>query len=89
MNTMHKVINTCEETTKLILQQHEGKLSIVTKFRIKLHLMVCDACRRFNIQNKWIDEQIEKFHQEFEQESLSESCKEKMSTLLQNEIDNN
>jgi len=57
---LHKILYSCEEATKLTVKKGETKLTFSQRLRLKMHLLICDACRRFDIQNTWIDSQLSK-----------------------------
>lgn len=40
----------CKEIHRLTSEGMDRPLSTIEKFRMRLHLMVCDACRRFGKQ---------------------------------------
>ena len=82
MSTIHKVIYTCEEATKLMIQEGDGKLSRIQKLRIWMHLQLCGACKTFDIQNKWIDAQIHKLAQLHDNIHLSEEQKSRLAEKL-------
>lgn len=41
---------TCREVHRLVSEGLDRELSLVERTRMRLHLMVCDACTRFNGQ---------------------------------------
>ena len=41
---------TCREVHRLVSEGMDRDLSLVERTRMRLHLMVCDACTRFNGQ---------------------------------------
>jgi hypothetical protein len=41
---------TCREVHRLVSEGMDRELSLVERVRMRLHLMVCDACTRFNGQ---------------------------------------
>jgi hypothetical protein len=41
---------TCREVHRLVSEGMDRDLSFVERTRMRLHLMVCDACTRFNGQ---------------------------------------
>jgi hypothetical protein len=41
---------TCREVHRLVSEGMDRQLSLVERIRMRLHLMVCDACTRFNGQ---------------------------------------
>ena len=85
MKIVHKVIYNCEEATKYVVQKGDIKLSMIQRMRLWMHMQMCDACRRFDIQNEWIDKQMKNLLPN-EEGHLSHEQKEKMDQTLQNEI---
>lgn len=41
---------TCREVHRLVSEGMDRHLSVVERIRMRLHLVVCDACTRFNGQ---------------------------------------
>lgn len=41
---------TCKEATRLASQQLDGKLSLGERLQLRLHLAICEGCRRANAQ---------------------------------------
>ncbi len=41
---------TCREVHRLVSEGMDRELSLVERTRMRLHLIVCDACTRFNVQ---------------------------------------
>ncbi len=41
---------TCKEVHRLVSEGMDRDLSLVERARMRLHLLVCDACTRFNGQ---------------------------------------
>lgn len=46
---------TCKEATMLSVQKAEINLSFSDRFRLFMHLLVCQYCRLFDKQSKMID----------------------------------
>ncbi len=44
------MIPTCKHTAELLSQGQDRSLSLAEKFRLRLHLLLCDGCRNFNRQ---------------------------------------
>ena len=47
---MNGIKPTCREVHRLVSEGMDRKLSLVERTRMRLHLMVCAACTRFNGQ---------------------------------------
>jgi hypothetical protein len=45
---------TCKEATVLVSQRHDRKLTLWERCTLKLHLSICEACRRFVKQTDFI-----------------------------------
>jgi predicted anti-sigma-YlaC factor YlaD len=41
---------TCKEVHRLVSEGLDRDLSVVERLRMRIHLMVCDACRKFDGQ---------------------------------------
>ncbi|MBC7415126.1 MAG: zf-HC2 domain-containing protein [Herminiimonas sp.] len=41
---------TCREVHRLVSEAMDRKLTMVERVRMRLHLVVCEACNRFNRQ---------------------------------------
>ena len=85
MKIVHKVIYSCEEASKYMVKKGDVKLSLMQRFRLWMHLQMCDACRRFNIQNEWIDKQLSSLLPN-EHDHLSDEKKAEMEQTLEKEI---
>jgi hypothetical protein len=81
MNIIHKTIYTCEEATRLIIKKDEEKLSILQRTKLWLHLAICSACKRFKVQNKWLDSHLHKMAY-VEYERMPIQAKKKIATAL-------
>ena len=85
MSTVHKIIYSCEEATQLIVKKADVKLTLVQRIRIWIHLQMCDACKRFNSQNAWIDKQIHKMVHHPEMNKLSAKQKNRIAEKINSE----
>lgn len=52
-------IRNCKAATLLALQKEERKLTFKEKFKLKLHLMYCDACKQFIHQSAIINKAMQ------------------------------
>ena len=41
---------TCKEASKLISQSLDQPLTLSNRIKLRFHLFICDACKRFNAQ---------------------------------------
>jgi hypothetical protein len=41
---------TCKDASRLLSQRQDRALVPLERIRLRLHLLVCDACRRFGAQ---------------------------------------
>ena len=87
MKIVHKVIYTCEEATRYVVQKNEVKLSLMQRFRLWMHMQLCEACRRFQIQNDWIDQQLANLLPN-EHDHLNAKKKAEMDNTLKEAIKN-
>lgn len=46
----------CKEATMLTLKKEEGKLSLIERLKLKLHLGMCKFCTLFSIQSKYLSD---------------------------------
>jgi len=44
----------CKEATRLISRELDGPLPLGRRVRLRLHLLWCDACRRFERQAAYL-----------------------------------
>ena len=44
----------CKDASRLISQLQDGNIPLAQRLRIRLHLMVCDACTRFEQQLRFL-----------------------------------
>lgn len=86
MKIMHKAVYTCEQASSLIVQKKENKLSLNQRFRLWMHLLMCDACRRFNIQNEWLDKQLHRLAHTSESHAHAHTMSEKAKEELRNKL---
>ena len=78
---MNSFMLSCEEATLLMTRKQLKKLSIFKSIQLKMHLISCKLCRRFEIQNEIIHNVWDSFTSENTQ--LSDEKKE----VINSEID--
>lgn len=53
----------CREATQLASQARERPLSLIEKMRLRLHLSICKACRRFDRNLSHLSHMMKQFTQ--------------------------
>lgn len=56
MVLFHQFFLTCDEATMAILKKEDGSLSLKGRIQLWGHNVVCELCRRFEVQNQFIDQ---------------------------------
>ena len=81
---MNKLMLTCEQSTYLMSIKSFRKLKLTEAFKLRMHLLACIYCRRFNRQNKIIDSGIKDLlHPEHEHlHRLSKEKKEEIQKTI-------
>ena len=59
---MHILFLSCFKATELIERRLHFTLSFKEKLQLKLHLMMCDACSKYEKQSLIIEKGIEQMH---------------------------
>jgi len=75
----------CKQATFLISKKEEHMLTLREKFRLYVHLAICEFCRRFLKQTKLISKAVKKITSDLPgkaSEKLSPEEKLKMKELL-------
>jgi hypothetical protein len=44
----------CKDASRLISQLQDGDIPLAQRLRVRLHLMLCDACTRFEQQVRFL-----------------------------------
>lgn len=45
---------TCKEASRLISQELDGPLPVLRRWVLRIHLVWCEACRRYNRQARFL-----------------------------------
>lgn len=51
----------CKEASKLISEGMDRRLSVGERFRLRLHVRICDACTRFTSQVQFLRRALKAF----------------------------
>ena len=55
---------TCKQTARLVSMSYDKRLSWRERLGVRLHLLVCDACRNFTQQMRFLREATQQFARE-------------------------
>lgn len=81
----------CKSVTPLFSSAFDRKLSLIEKFRVKLHLYTCGACLNYVSNLKFMHEVFAKQEENLENENidarLSPEAKERIINNLQSKIE--
>ena len=78
-----RLLITCKEATLYLEKKEEKAIAIQERIKLAIHLMICEFCKLFEKQNKFINLQIKHIHTEI---SLSSEEKEEMDLLIQKSL---
>jgi hypothetical protein len=53
----------CKDASRAISQMQDGSVSMPLYLRIRLHLILCDACRRFQQQMRFLHTAMRRYRQ--------------------------
>jgi hypothetical protein len=81
---MHFLFLSCLKATELIEKKFHFKLSFSESIQLKLHKLMCDACKTYEKQSGIIEEGIKTHHYKHSQKNDSEQLKKKIQVKLQN-----
>jgi hypothetical protein len=51
-------MKTCKEVHRLVIEGQDRKLSLAERIAVRVHLMLCGACRRFEAQMLFLREAV-------------------------------
>jgi hypothetical protein len=54
-------MKTCKEVHRLVIEGQDRKLSFGERFSVRVHLMMCNACRRFEAQMEFMRLALRRF----------------------------
>lgn len=81
----NSIMLNCETASMFISKSEYEKLSFWDNFRLKLHLLSCKFCRRFNIQSKFLSESLHQLAHDHEHihHCLTPEQKEKLQKSIE------
>jgi len=76
----------CKKVTELIEKKQVADLSLLEKFKMKLHTSMCKACKAYQHQSKFIDALLSRLPVKpiDQNEKLSSAAKKKIIEKLKN-----
>ena len=54
-------MKTCKEVHRLVIEGQDRKLPLMERIAVRVHLMMCGACRRFEAQVQFLREAVRRF----------------------------
>ena len=54
-------MKTCKEVHRLVIEGQDRKLPLSQRIAVRVHLMMCGACRRFEAQMAFLREALRRF----------------------------
>lgn len=84
------MIISCKNASQLISKSLDQRLSFSERFKLRLHLLMCDMCTRFKQQLHALQSVIKKLLNQTEKESsiqLPQHTKERIHALIESNHD--
>ncbi len=53
----------CRDASRLLSQMQDGSIRLPLHLRIRLHLLLCEACRRFEQQLRFLQRAMQRYRQ--------------------------
>lgn len=54
-------MKTCKQVHRLVIEGQDRPLSLMERISVRIHLMMCGACHRFELQMKFLREAVRRF----------------------------
>jgi hypothetical protein len=86
MRFMARLMPSCKETAALISENMDRRLPWRKRFSIRIHVMMCSLCRRYEKQLRLLREGTHRYANPEENEvgeSLSPAAKERLKSVLE------
>lgn len=80
----------CAEMSRLASQSLEQRLPLSTRFKMRLHYLICVWCKRYSRQLKFLHDAVPHFHEHAEtlpNRGLSAEARQRIVQRLQGEND--
>jgi predicted anti-sigma-YlaC factor YlaD len=56
-----KLLFNCKQTSSLADRFHERQLGLLDKWRVKIHLNICDSCKNYYVQSELLKVELGRF----------------------------
>lgn len=79
----------CKQASQLVSQSLDRPLNFRERFALRIHLMLCAACRRFKRQLYWLQHAIQRMVAETEQDEalgMPGQVRERIAQTLESRI---
>ena len=83
---IHLVIQSCRKATLMIEKRQQGRLGIVGKVILKMHLRMCINCSRYYYQSLFIERMLESPGMKDRMLNLSQAAKNHIQQVLEDHI---
>ncbi|MBI2306776.1 MAG: zf-HC2 domain-containing protein [Rhodocyclales bacterium] len=54
-------MKTCKEVHRLVIEGQDRRLPLSQRIAVRMHLLLCDACRRFEAQMELLRQALRRF----------------------------
>lgn len=81
------MVYSCDKATLLLTKAEYEKLSMLENMRLKMHLMGCEFCRRYQEHNTFITQQYKVQKLDTTKLKLSEEKKKEIRELIDSQAD--
>ena len=82
MKNQNGIMISCKKATELIEQRENSKIGIVQIIKLKIHLMMCSACKVYEKQSALITGILEKNRSSIKENQLDRFELEKLKTRI-------
>jgi hypothetical protein len=54
-------MKTCKQVHRLVIEGQDRQLSLMERVSVRIHLMMCSACQRFDAQMQFLRKALRRF----------------------------
>jgi len=70
-------VKNCREISEMVIRSREEKLRLRDRLELKMHLMICAVCARYERQMKWLEQSLQALRKK--EDSAPENAEYKLS----------
>jgi len=89
MPVMSRLTPTCQVVTRKVSQSMDGPLSLTDRIRVRLHLIGCELCARYEKQLLAMRKMLEAHAQEFDEPSAGVQLSDDARKRIKQELERN